>query len=38
VKKSQADLAEMLEHSEGGRDVPVIVYRGKVEIGWEGGT
>jgi len=38
VKKSPADLAEMLGHSGGGRDVPVIVYRGEVEIGWEGGT
>jgi glutaredoxin len=38
VKKSQADLTEMLERSGGGRDVPVILYRGKVEIGWEGGS
>jgi len=38
VKASPGALEEMLRHSGGGRDVPVILYRGKVEIGWEGFT
>lgn len=39
VKKSPADLEEMLGHSMGGREVPLIVHPdGTVETGWEGGT
>ena len=37
VKKSAADLAEMLGHSKNQRRVPVIVEDGKVTIGY-GGT
>lgn len=37
VKKDPAGLAAMLEHSRGGRAVPVIVEDGKVTIGF-GGT
>ena len=36
VKKSPADLAEMLKHSGGGRQVPVIVEGGRVTIGYGG--
>jgi len=28
----------MLKHSKGLREVPVILERGKVTIGWEGNT
>lgn len=37
VKKSGRDLQEMLEHSAGQREVPVIVENGRVTIGF-GGT
>ena len=37
VKKDQAGLARMLEHSNGRRAVPVIVENGTVTIGF-GGT
>ena len=37
VKKSAADLEEMLVHSRKRRDVPVIVDDGQVTIGY-GGT
>jgi glutaredoxin len=37
VKQSPADLDEMLRHSKGGREVPVIVEEGRVSIGY-GGT
>jgi hypothetical protein len=37
VKKSAADLQEMLALAEGRRDVPVLVEDGKVTIGF-GGT
>jgi hypothetical protein len=37
VKKSSADLDQMLQHSKGGRKVPVIVEDGRVTIGF-GGT
>jgi glutaredoxin 3 len=36
VKKSPQDLAEMLRHSGGQRDVPVIVEGGRVTIGYGG--
>jgi glutaredoxin len=36
VKKSATDLEEMLEHSGGGRQVPVIVEGGRVTIGYGG--
>jgi glutaredoxin len=38
VKKNAADLQEMLRHSEGLREVPVILREGKVEVGWLGKT
>jgi hypothetical protein len=37
VKASRANLDEMLKHSQGCRDVPVIVEGAKVTIGY-GGT
>ena len=37
AKASPADLEEMLEHTLGGRRVPVIVEAGRVTIG-HGGT
>jgi glutaredoxin 3 len=37
VRKSEAELARMLELSGGVREVPVIVEDGKVTIGY-GGT
>jgi len=37
VKKDPSRLEEMLVHSKGGRDVPVIVAEDKVTIGY-GGT
>jgi hypothetical protein len=36
VKKSAADLTEMLVHTAGERDVPVIVENGRVTIGYGG--
>jgi glutaredoxin 3 len=36
VKKSPAQLREMLAHSGGRRDVPVIVEEGCVTIGFGG--
>jgi len=36
VKTSSAELTEMLEHSGGRRDVPVIVDTGRVTIGYGG--
>jgi glutaredoxin 3 len=36
VKKSPARLTEMLSHSGGRRDVPVIVDEGRVTIGFGG--
>jgi len=38
VKQSAADLEEMLRHSGGVREVPVILREGKVEVGWQGRT
>jgi len=38
VKKSASDLEEMLRHSSGTREVPVILREGKVEVGWLGKT
>jgi glutaredoxin len=38
VKKSAADLQRMLKHTNGVREVPVIVDGGKVTIGFAGGT
>jgi glutaredoxin len=37
VKKSRPFLEEMLVHTSGGRQVPVIVENGKVTVG-HGGT
>jgi glutaredoxin len=37
VKKSAANLAEMLKHTGGERQVPVIVEGGRVTTGY-GGT
>jgi glutaredoxin 3 len=37
VKKSPADMTEMLGHTGGSRQVPVIVEAGRVTIGY-GGT
>jgi len=37
VKKDPSRLEEMLKHSKGGRQVPLIVEKGKVTIGF-GGT
>jgi glutaredoxin 3 len=37
AKASKADLAEMLKHTLGQREVPVIVENGRVTIGY-GGT
>jgi glutaredoxin 3 len=37
VKNSPPQLAEMLRHSKGKREVPVIVEDGRVTIGY-GGT
>ncbi len=34
VRKSEAHLAEMLKHSGGGRQVPVIVEGGRVSTGY----
>ncbi len=36
VKKSGADLAEMLKHTGGARRVPVIVEGGRVTTGYGG--
>jgi hypothetical protein len=36
VKKSAEALAEMLGHSHGEREVPVIVESGRVTIGYGG--
>jgi len=36
VKKDEARLAEMLKHTGGLRDVPVILEDGKVSIGYGG--
>ncbi len=38
VTASKQALEEMLRHSGGRREVPVIVHQGKVEIGWQGFT
>ena len=37
VKKSPADLSEMLKHTGGERQVPVILEGGRVTVGY-GGT
>ena len=37
VKKDSSKLEEMLKHSDGVREVPVIIEGGKVKIGY-GGT
>jgi hypothetical protein len=37
VKRTAADLTEMLAHTKGSRRVPVIVEDGEVTIGY-GGT
>ena len=36
MKKDAAGLSEMLDHSDGGREVPVIVEGGQVTIGFGG--
>lgn len=36
VKASKAHLKEFLEHSKGGRDVPLIIDEGKITIGFGG--
>jgi glutaredoxin len=36
VRKSEADLAEMLKQSGGSRQVPVIVDGGRVSTGYGG--
>jgi len=36
VKKSEADLAEMLKQTGGRREVPVIVEGGRVTTGYGG--
>jgi glutaredoxin len=36
VKKSEAHLAEMLVHSRGSRQVPLIVEAGRVSTGYGG--
>ena len=36
VQTTPAELEEMLQHSGGRRDVPVIVDEGKVTIGYGG--
>jgi hypothetical protein len=36
VKRSAEDLAEMLGHTGGGREVPVILEGGRVTIGYGG--
>jgi hypothetical protein len=36
VKKSPADMTEMLGHAGGRRQVPVIVEGGRVTIGYGG--
>jgi len=38
VTLSPADMEEMLRLSKGRREVPVILDRGTVSIGWEGKT
>jgi len=38
VKVDKKSIEEMLKHSKGQRDVPVIVHGGKVTIGWAGGS
>jgi glutaredoxin 3 len=37
VKKNPADLQRMLEYTKGRREVPVIVEKGRVTVGF-GGT
>ncbi len=36
VRSSPQDLQRMLEHTSGGRQVPVIVEAGRVTIGYGG--
>ena len=36
VQKDKAAMQEMLSHSRGRRDVPLIVEEGKVTIGYGG--
>jgi arsenate reductase-like glutaredoxin family protein len=38
VLRDKARMAEMLKHSDNERRVPVIVDRGKVIIGFDGGS
>jgi arsenate reductase-like glutaredoxin family protein len=38
VLRDKARLAEMLKHSDNERRVPVIVDRGQVTIGFDGGS
>ncbi len=38
VTQSPADMEEMLQLSKGKREVPVILHRGAVSVGWEGQT
>lgn len=38
VKQSAADLEEMLRHSSGARQVPILLREGRVEVGWLGKT
>jgi hypothetical protein len=37
VGRDKDALKRMLEHSKGGRNIPVIVENGKVTVGFEGG-
>jgi glutaredoxin len=36
VKQSARDLEEMLKHSGGAKQVPVLLREGRVEVGWLG--
>lgn len=36
MKKDARDLEEMLKHSSGARQVPVLLREGRVEVGWQG--
>ena len=38
VVKEPKHIDTMLKHSNGGREVPVIVEAGEVTIGFDGGT
>lgn len=38
VRQNAEHLEEMLGHTKGGREVPVVVENGRVTIGWGGGS